>query len=202
MKYLSTYLSIIAIILSLVAINSSGLRLGSTIISTNSSDTLETFRTNVNSSLSSLQNDKVSTTTSYNWTELQIFNSGIYSGTASIGATATTTITSAGKVGVGSTTPFGNLSVEQGTETSSFLVANTGSSTPSFIVNGVNGNGRIGIASSSPTEMLSIGTRNATSTISGGYFCGFFTDESGRAMWIKLATSGNNVFSSSTTSCK
>src|SRR3990167_4271251 len=58
--------------------------LGSSVSTTASSDTLETFRTNVNSSLTSLQDDRVSTTTTYSWTALQRFLGG-----------ATTTVLSA-----------------------------------------------------------------------------------------------------------
>ena len=179
---------------------------GSTITSTASSDTLETLRTNVNNSLTSLQNDKVSTTTAYTWTALQsLFASasttGLSANYATFGGTASTTFTLAGSVGLASTSPFGSLTVEQGTESASLWVANTGSTTPSLVVRGVNGNGNVGVASSSPTAQLSIGGGNATSTIAGGYFCGYFKDEAGRGMWIKLATSGNTAFSTSTTAC-
>ena len=43
------------------------------------------------------------------------------------------------RIGVGTTTPFGLLSVEQSTETASLWIGNSGSSTPSLMVNGVNG---------------------------------------------------------------
>lgn len=127
------------------------MRFGASITETASSDTLNTFRTNVNSSLNSLLNDRVSTTTSYTWTQAQTIL-----GAVNIGATATTTISTSGTLGIASSSPFGKLG---------------------------------------------IGTTGATSTISGGYFCGYFKDEAGRGMFIKLATSGNTVFSTSTTSC-
>lgn len=89
--------------------------LGSSITTTATTDTLETFRTNVNSSLSSLQNDRVGTTTAQTFTALQQFtnaSSTIFSAlSAMIGTTATTTITSAGKVGIASSTPLGSLGV-------------------------------------------------------------------------------------------
>src|SRR3990167_1749040 len=126
--------------------------LSGTITSTASSDTLETFRTNVNASLSSLQSDNVSTTTAYSWTALQTFLAGAT--TSQITATSSAYLaTEAGKVGIGSTTPLGVLGI-----------GNTG-----------------------------------TSTVSGNFFCSFFKDEAGRGMWIKLATSGSSVFSTSTT---
>lgn len=61
--------------------------------------------------------------------------------------------------------------------------------------------GNVGVASSSPTEDLSVGSGGATSTTMGGNFCAFFQDEAGRGMWITLATSGNTVFATSTTAC-
>ncbi|HEY9586139.1 MAG TPA: hypothetical protein VJJ27_00670, partial [Candidatus Paceibacterota bacterium] len=60
------------------------------------------------------------------------------------------------RLGIASTSPFGLLSVEQGTETHSFYVANTGSSTPSFVINGVNGMGRVGIGTSSPSSKFTV----------------------------------------------
>ena len=159
------YLPIIAIVLSLFSIGytyqSQERVLGvATITSTASSDTLETFRTNVNSSLTNLRADAVATSTAYSWASLQQFanaSSSIFSSyTSYFGGSATTTITSAGKVG---------------------------------------------IASSTPTSQLSVGTANATSTVSGGFFCGYFQDEAGRGMYIKLATSGSAVFATSTSSC-
>lgn len=100
-----------------------GLRLGSAVLSTASSDTLTTFRTNVNTSLTSLQ--------------------AFASSTSLVGIMA-------------STSPFGNIG---------------------------------------------IGTGSATSSISGGKLCFYFKDEASRGMYIKLATSGSQVFSTSTTSC-
>ncbi len=65
---------------------------------------------------------------------------------------------SAGNVGIGTTTPFGKVSIEQGTETSSFWVGNTGSTTPSLAVAGVNGNGNVGIgAAVNATYKLNVG---------------------------------------------
>lgn len=59
----------------------------------------------------------------------------------------------------------------------------------------------VGVASTSPFSTLGVGSTGATSTIAGGTFCMYFKDEAGRAMYIKLATSGNNVFASSTSPC-
>lgn len=125
-------LSIIAIIVSL---NSSGARLGATnVLSTATSDTLETFRTNVNTSLSNLSTYALSTTTANTWTATQSFSA----------------------IGVSSTTPLGNIGIGAGT---------------------------------------------ATSSVSGGKFCFYFKDEAGRGMFIKLAITGSQVFSTSTASC-
>ena len=137
------YLTIIAIILSLVSVgfsyklmgiqeqlardlfelSTNQVALGSAVSSTASSDTLETFRTNTNTSFASLQSFASSTSL----------------------------------VGI--------------------------------------------MASTSPLGDIGIGTANATSSISGGNLCFFFQDEAGRGMWIKLATSGNTVFATSTTKC-
>ncbi|MBI2050646.1 MAG: hypothetical protein HYT31_02475, partial [Parcubacteria group bacterium] len=61
-------------------------------------------------------------------------------------------IDSAGLVGIGTTTPQGLLAVEQGTETYSLYIGNQGSSTPSLVVQGVNGNGNVGIGTTAPTN--------------------------------------------------
>lgn len=163
------YLSIAAIIIAIISLGFSLQRsdiVGSAVLTTNSSDTLETFRTNVNSSLMSLQNDKVSTTTAYVWTALQRFSAG-----------ATTTSFSASNV----YTSFAQIG---GTATTSILA-----------------NGKLGVASSSPLGNLGIGTTGATSTLSTGFFCLYGKDEAGRGMFVKLATSGNTAFSTSTNSC-
>ena len=214
-KYIfyNKYIPIIALILSVFSIGYSysiqketSQYLGSTVTSTASSDTLETLRVNVNNGLASLQADKVSTTTAYTWTALQKFfgsasTTVISANYAEFGGTATTTITGSA-TGIGTTSPYGVFSVEQNTENASLWIGNTGSSTPSLVVNGTNKNGRVGIASSSPTGQLSIGNAGATTTISGGYFCGYFQDEQGRNLWLTLSISGNTVFSTSTTACK
>ena len=84
--------------------------LGSSVSTTASSDTLETFRTNVNSSLSSLQNDKVSTTTAFSWTALQTFLANAT--TSQLTATSSVYLaTSAGKVGIASSSPLGVLGI-------------------------------------------------------------------------------------------
>lgn len=159
---------ILSVTLSILFIGK-GIRLGSTIISTNSSNTLETLRTNVNSSLTSLQ--------------------------AFASSTSLTGI-------LASTTPFGNVGVEQGTETNSVWVANTGSSTPSFVILGVNGNGKVGIGTSTPIGNFGIGISNtATSSISFNRLCFVGNDPAGRVMYITLATSGSTAFATSTTSC-
>lgn len=124
----------LSIILSLLSVQTVQ-KFGSTaVLSTASSDTIETFRTNVNTSLSNLSTYALSTTTANTWTATQSFSA----------------------IGVSSTTPFGNIG---------------------------------------------IGTASATSSISGGNLCFYFQDEADRGMYIKLSTSGNTVFSTSTTSC-
>ena len=125
---------VLSVILSVLLVPSAQ-RLGVTaVLSTASSDTIETFRTNVNTSLSNLSTYALSTTTANTWTATQSFSA----------------------IGVSSTTPLGNIG---------------------------------------------IGTGNATSSISRGKYCDVAKDEAGRLMYIKLSTSGNTVFSTSTTSC-
>lgn len=88
---ISTILSV-----TIASLLGNNLRFGASgILTTNSSDTIETFRTNVNTSLTNL------IASSTNGTMLS----------ASIGSTATTTITSAGKIGIASSTPTSQLSI-------------------------------------------------------------------------------------------
>lgn len=72
-------------------------------------------------------------------------------------------------VGISTTTPTGLLSIEQGTESYSFWVGNTGSTTPSLMVNGVNGDGRVGVGVNSPNAKLDILAGSATA-LSGTAF--------------------------------
>ncbi len=64
-----------------------------------------------------------------------------------------------GLVGIGSSTPWGKLSVEMGTFATSFVVSNQGSSSPAFMVGGVNQNGAVGIGTTttSTTTLLMVG---------------------------------------------
>lgn len=66
------------------------------------------------------------------------------------------TITTGNLVGIGTTTPTGLFAVEQGTETYSLVVGNTGSSTTSFVVEGVNGDGNVGIGVDNPGSKLTV----------------------------------------------
>jgi hypothetical protein len=56
------------------------------------------------------------------------------------------------KVGFGSTTPWARYSIEMvgGTNIPAFVVGNSGSATPSFLIENVNGNGRVGVATNTP----------------------------------------------------
>lgn len=65
-------------------------------------------------------------------------------------------ITGATNIGVGTSSPYGLLSIEQGTEAASFWVGNNGSSSPSFVINGVNGNGMVGIGTVPTTFALEV----------------------------------------------
>jgi len=64
-----------------------------------------------------------------------------------------------GRVGIGTSTPWGRLSVEMresASSTPAFVVSNQGSSSPAFYVGGVNEDGRIGVGSSTPWGRFSI----------------------------------------------
>jgi len=125
---------VLSIVFSLLTINVAPMLGATAVLSTATTDTIETFRTNVNTSLSNLSTYALSTTTANTWTATQSFSA----------------------IGVSSTTPLGNIGIGAGT---------------------------------------------ATSSISRGFYCDVAKDEAGRLMYIKLATSGSQVFSTSTTSC-
>jgi hypothetical protein len=75
---------------------------------------------------------------------------------------------SSGNVGIGTTTPWGVLSVEMNTTNPAFVVSNQGSSTPSFYIGGVNQNGFVGVGTSSiqATSTLRFVVQNGTSIAS------------------------------------
>ncbi|MDP3710832.1 MAG: hypothetical protein Q8R29_03900, partial [bacterium] len=80
-----------------------------------------------------------------------------YSFATTIGATPLLSFdTTNTRIGVGTSSPYSLFSIEQGTENYSFSIGNEGSTTPSFIVNGVNQDGRIGIGTSTPRARLAI----------------------------------------------
>src|SRR3989344_1357972 len=66
-----------------------------------------------------------------------------------------------GSVGIGTTTPWGKLSVEMDTTNPAFVVSNTGSTTPAFYIGGVNQNGNVGIGTESPGANLHVHGTNA-----------------------------------------
>ncbi|HEY6018832.1 MAG TPA: tail fiber domain-containing protein, partial [Candidatus Paceibacterota bacterium] len=69
-----------------------------------------------------------------------------------------------GAVGIGTTTPWGKLSVEIGTLNPAFVVSNFGSSSPAFLITSA---GNVGIGTSSPFQALS--------TVGSGFFTGNVT---------------------------
>ncbi|MEK9160541.1 MAG: hypothetical protein AAB440_00695, partial [Patescibacteria group bacterium] len=104
-----------------------------------------------------------------------------------------------GNVGIASTSPFGLLSIEQGTETASLWVGNTGSTTPSLMVRGVNGNGFVGIGNATPSEELHIGTNTASPTadpvtLSLGATYGNNTAGNAGNLKLKLFDDGTNRY--------
>ncbi len=70
------------------------------------------------------------------------------------------------ELSVGTTSPWGDLSVEMDTDSPSFVVANQGSTTPAFFIGGVNANGKIGIGTASPSAILDI-TGDVVQTFTG-----------------------------------
>jgi|GEM_PF-5753566 len=96
-------------------------------------------------------------------------------------------VTSTGYVGVASTTPWGLLSVEQGTEAGSFIIGNQGSSTPSFYASGVNGDGRIGIGTSTPSALLTVQEDNSTGHIV------YFTDSNTVTPTFRIAATTGDI---------
>ncbi|MDP2653724.1 MAG: hypothetical protein Q8Q08_06805, partial [Candidatus Omnitrophota bacterium] len=90
-------------------------------------------------------------------------NYGLKISDQAVGATNWAIKTGTGKVefgdvvGIASSTPWGLLSVEMGTTNPSFVVSNTGSSTPAFYIGGVNQNGFVGIGTASPGAQLELG---------------------------------------------
>ncbi len=61
-----------------------------------------------------------------------------------------------GHVGIASTTPWGDFSVEMSSAPFPFIISNNGSSTPTFAVTGVNQNGRAGFGTTTPWGQFSI----------------------------------------------
>lgn len=85
--------------------------------------------------------------------QLRILGDGSSRDILTIASSTGTTLgvfTAGGYLGIATSSPYGLLSIEQGTEAASFWVGNTGSSTPSLMVSGVNGDGRVGIGTASP----------------------------------------------------
>ncbi len=86
----------------------------------------------------------------------------ISSSTAGFSTSTVLLIDSNGNVGISTSTPSALFAVEQGTEANSFIVGNTGSTTwnglssPSLIVKGVNGNGRVGVGTANPSARMEI----------------------------------------------
>lgn len=126
------------------------------------------------------------------------------------GSTAAFTLKDGGRVGVASSTPSGLLSVEQGTEARSFVVGNTGSSTPSLVVLGVNGNGNVGVGTTTPTAKFAVDKGSgATTTLDFAKPCFRMTEnKNGVETMVYYWPSSGSVNSStlggwatSTTSC-
>jgi hypothetical protein len=103
-----------------------------------------------------------------NATTTNLFASGgLFGNTAYFGGTGTTTITSAGLLGVGTSTPWGMLSINPNGLTGhapAFVVGSTTNPFPYFLIN--NG-GHIGIGTSSPYALLSIYNATTSNILAG-----------------------------------
>lgn len=146
-----------------------------TTLSTQTSDTIETFRTNVNTSLTNLANNDIATSSAYSWSALQRFlgnasSTMFSSNNAEFGGTATSTFTVSGWLGLGSTSPWGLLSANPNA---------LGSGVPGFVVGSTTGtqlvvaaNGNVGVGTSTPGSLFSIQSIanffTSTSTILSG----------------------------------
>ena len=128
------------------------------------------FTNAAGSSLLSLDttNSRVGVSSTTPWGALSVNPNGATGPEFVVGSSTAThlILTNAGFFGIGTTSPQGLLTVEQGTEASSLWVGNSGSSTPSLVVRGVNGNGNVGIGTTSPQTLLAIGNGAA----SGGVY--------------------------------
>ncbi|MBX4200195.1 hypothetical protein KW790_01930 [Candidatus Parcubacteria bacterium] len=67
-----------------------------------------------------------------------------------------------GFMGLSSSTPWGKFSVEMGVVDPSFVVANSGSTTPSFIIQGVNSNGSVGVGTATPSTRFAFSVGGST----------------------------------------
>ncbi|KKW09488.1 MAG: hypothetical protein UY44_C0001G0053 [Candidatus Kaiserbacteria bacterium GW2011_GWA2_49_19] len=104
--------------------------------------------------------------------------------------------TTGGNVGIGTTSPSGLLAIEQGTETNSLWIGNTGSSTPSLVVTGVNGMGNVGIGKAAPDVKLHVeGSGTANENIlkinnQGNFASRIWVRNAQQSAYIGLSTTG------------
>jgi len=90
---------------------------------------------------------------------------GLATTTASSGNIDTAgTITAVTRIGVATTSPRADFSIDLDTD-DGVAVWNKGSTTPAFIVSGVNSAGRVGLGTTTPVATLSAVTEVATSTL-------------------------------------
>ena len=105
---------------------------------------------------------------------------------ADVASTTRFVITDSGNVGIASSSPSYPLSIGQSTEDYSVYIGATGSSTPSFAIRGVNGNGQVLIAaatSTASTTALVVGNNGNT-----GSDVALFVNSTGSCWIIPNAT--------------
>lgn len=127
---------------------------------TRAAGTVTTLGTNISTGGNLTVSGLASVGTSTKYSVLTVWSPGISSSIEafSVVNNASSTlfnVLSNGSVGLGTTTPTTKLSIEMDSGPS-FLVSNTGSSTPAFVIDSVNGNGRVGVGILSPEAQLDV----------------------------------------------
>lgn len=130
-------------------------------------------------------------------TTLQNFSAKNGSTTALTTTGSTFLSTIGGSTAIASTSGFGKFSIEQGTETASLWIGNQGSSTASFVVEGVNGNGNVGVGTNNPTSQFHVQANDGTGIaykMTGTASLGVTDNNDGVALVLVYNASGNRQF--------
>ncbi|MEK7541380.1 MAG: hypothetical protein AAB533_00850, partial [Patescibacteria group bacterium] len=116
---------------------------------------------------------------------------GIVASTTDTSIFSVDTSVSGGRIGIGTTSPWGLFSIEQTQIEPIFVVSDKGTSTPHFWIDGT---GNVGISTTSPTSLFSIGAPNASP---GGLYyngaLGIATSSPGAALAVATTTTGTQT---------